>query len=1066
MEKLIDIKEVKIVQKDIDFSEEENTFVFKGQLKFYIGDKVELDNYDNEPNRSIEDFASELVDSGTLIVYKADNEKGDNVRYHAITKHYYFHFCMSSIMGDNDFTYRRNIAIYDVIAGKSQIAACNNANRSKKIKIKSNFYFGICSKKYGQISNVSDWNMNNYVFDEINNLLIDTFDQDLKKDNNISEFFKDNITNTIYQINEAERKIEEDKTSAGSHLKYSDVKIEDDTSTLNNKDRDASYLLFSLNVTSSTFETVYQSTYQEGTNVIVPLNNNGKISGRVEFVDFSDEYVKLRIVVFQQFSSKDLMKTGEIKLKPNLTQYRVRNDIVKKLRNKTIESQYMYDTFSDFSTKPLNNVTDEISNFINSKEIFEHTPPESQERAVKTGLCCNDIELVLGPPGTGKTTVIVAWIKFLIKYGKRILVSSKNNAAVDNVLERLPSEYIDENGDKRNLGIIRIGSNENKVLESCRKFLAKNRLADSQKHIEESTNEALNEINSVKNIIPVLLDKISINIKLKNQIDDYTQKISSIKADPKYINALKNRDSLQSVLQKAKNNSDILLEEISKYHTYIYDYKRLGLFGWIKEGLLGLMIILKSHKLDKKYNNTIKGLDKYNQELKEANDNLNVYNSEINACTNKIGEIINNDVLDISDDINKISIINPKIKKIYNSVDFLKIDFAEIYSLINNINLDNIANIINDWKQEINTTGNRILTDILAEESKVVGATCIGINSNKQFSNIKFDVTILDEAGQILIQDAIVPLTRSPKNILLGDYNQIPPQANDDVVNLCTTEGVDTFLLQNSFFEYLYMHMKEKSPDHIVDLDSQFRMPAILANLVGSQFYNNNYKSPLESRDSEKGVVVPGTSKPLIIIDTSKSENRHDSYISEGDHKTYCNNYDAKVVSSLIRKVFSNSKSLNMGDKKIMPYELVGVIAPYSKQIQAIRNAIKKEKIICGDVKINEYVNDMVATLDSFQGQERPLIIFDFTRSNKIPSNKSRIGFLRELRRLNVAFTRSKQQLVIIGDMDYLTSCKYVDNDSDSKYKSEEEFSRFISSVVESAKMNGQIFSSEEIING
>ena len=69
------------------------------------------------------------------------------------------------------------------------------------------------------------------------------------------------------------------------------------------------------------------------------------------------------------------------------------------------------------------------------------------------------------------------------------------------------------------------------------------------------------------------------------------------------------------------------------------------------------------------------------------------------------------------------------------------------------------------------------------------GATCIGINSNKDFANVKFDVAIIDEAGQIQIHNALIPMSRARKNLLLGDYKQIPPCANDDVVAACEADG-------------------------------------------------------------------------------------------------------------------------------------------------------------------------------------------------------------------------------------------------------------------------------------
>jgi superfamily I DNA and/or RNA helicase len=99
----------------------------------------------------------------------------------------------------------------------------------------------------------------------------------------------------------------------------------------------------------------------------------------------------------------------------------------------------------------------------------------------------------------------------------------------------------------------------------------------------------------------------------------------------------------------------------------------------------------------------------------------------------------------------------------------------------------------------------------------------------------------------------------------------------------------------------------------------------------------------------------------------------------------------------------------------------------------------------------------MCASLDSFQGQERPIIIYSSTRSTNYKGvDKPRVGFMKELRRLNVAFTRCQKQLVIIGDINYLTSCEYQELNEETREplanKSEKKYSEFISKIVEQAK--------------
>lgn len=1067
MEEIKDINNVIIDQQEIDFSQENNVlYVNKEQIKVFIGN-VDFDNEDNIPGRSIEDFKDELLNSRMISVYKAEkDEKEGGIRFFGITEHYFYHFKLVKYVGDE---VKNNIAILDVITGKSQIAAANTANRSKRLKIKAPTYgLGVALERTKELYHTTkyndNWAMSDSLFEGFVSKLNKFFEQDIQKNDDIPGEFRDNIINTIYQVNEVEKKIEQDKASGGASLSYAKVVLDSDASPEDKKDNDITYLTFELNETSETFNSAHASTYPEGTNVEIPTSS-AKLIGRIEAIDDTDEYVKLTIGIRQQFSLNDLLKEGEIKLKPNLTQYKVRRDVINKLRNRSVESTYMYDVFSNFETQDLNEETDEIKQFIDDPEIMRPDSPAAQKNAVSVGLRSNDVELVLGPPGTGKTTVIVTWIKYLVKHKQRVLVSSKNNAAVDNVLERLPKEFIDEDGNKQDLSIIRIGSNENKIAPSCRDFLAKNRLADSKKHIMQSTEEALSLLNTCKIDIPSIINKIDSDVVLRQEVDSLNKQITQISQDNEYVNAIKTKETLEAKLEKV----DISKKYLDEYTQYTNEYKQLGIFGKLKEGLLGLIINLRRNKYQRQYNKSLKEKEKVKNNIKVQEQIIDSFINKINPIKERIDDILNNQLQFNKEDLKNLSDINIKIARFDDFEELTIENLNEIKKLISEMNFDSLISIVEDWQKEINTTGNRMLTDILAEDSNVVGATCIGINSNKQFANLNFDITILDESGQIQIQDAIVPLTRSRKNILLGDHNQIPPQANDTIVEQCKGNVNEPSLLKDSFFEYLYNNMK--GSNNVVDLDSQFRMPETLANLVGWKFYNNNYKSPLAASDDKRGVVIPNTSKPLIIIDTSANENRYESVVGEGDHKTYCNNYEAKVIGKLMSRVFSNPDCLIKNkdtDKEevIKPYDLVGIIAPYSKQIQTIRDAIKKEKIECGQTKISSYVNNMVATLDSFQGQERPLIVFDFTRSSKTSSDKSRVGFLRELRRLNVAFTRSTKQLVIIGDIKYLTECEFVDEKNGGRYNSEKEFSDFIKRVVEDAKKNGEIYSSEEILNG
>ena len=117
-----------------------------------------------------------------------------------------------------------------------------------------------------------------------------------------------------------------------------------------------------------------------------------------------------------------------------------------------------------------------------------------------------------------------------------------------------------------------------------------------------------------------------------------------------------------------------------------------------------------------------------------------------------------------------------------------------------------------EWNEHVSSQSNYALSDLLMESVDLVGGTCIGINSQRKFANVNFDVTIIDESGQIQIHNALVPMSRSPKVIMLGDHLQIPPIADEDQIALCEESGVDSSLLSTSLFERLYENVGEYIP--------------------------------------------------------------------------------------------------------------------------------------------------------------------------------------------------------------------------------------------------------------
>ena len=220
--------------------------------------------------------------------------------------------------------------------------------------------------------------------------------------------------------------------------------------------------------------------------------------------------------------------------------------------------------------------------------------------------------------------------------------------------------------------------------------------------------------------------------------------------------------------------------------------------------------------------------------------------------------------------------------------------------------------------------------------------------------------------------------------------------------------------------------------DNKIMLDTQYRMPSQIADTISEWFYHGKYLSA-EFKSNLKSQIPKISKETFVIIDTSKELNREEVPIYQAGSN---NPLEADIIADLVNHI-SSMTHLDMKE--------IGVISAYKSQVKLIREKLNK-------YLTNNLVNEMVATLDSYQGQERDIIIYSFTKSSKISVKHRRIGFLNELRRLNVAMTRCKKMLILIGDMDFLSSCEHMDTDDCDEMiyeKSEKQFSDFIKKVIE-----------------
>lgn len=245
------------------------------------------------------------------------------------------------------------------------------------------------------------------------------------------------------------------------------------------------------------------------------------------------------------------------------------------------------------------------------------------------------------------------------------------------------------------------------------------------------------------------------------------------------------------------------------------------------------------------------------------------------------------------------------------------------------------------------------------ENADVVLGTPIGIHNALQ-KDAEFDVLVVDEAGQAIEPLAWVVFPFAQKWVLAGDPFQLPPTVLSDKA---TQMGFDVSILEHAF----------KQCQDVRFLDTQYRMRSSIAQFSNDYFYEGKLQTPDDQKDSGTHVVFYDTAG------TGFEEKAGE------DGRSLTNEGELEVIQKMI-------EANNWKPKEI------GFISPYAGQVQLAKSMLSKE------IK--------VSTIDSFQGQEMPIIIVSLVRSNQ----DGNIGFLKDYRRMNVALTRAKEKLIVVGD--------------------------------------------------
>ena len=270
-------------------------------------------------------------------------------------------------------------------------------------------------------------------------------------------------------------------------------------------------------------------------------------------------------------------------------------------------------------------------------------------------------------------------------------------------------------------------------------------------------------------------------------------------------------------------------------------------------------------------------------------------------------------------------------------------------------------------------------------EARVIACTLVG-SAHRLLDGQKFGTVFIDEAAQALEAACWIPIRRCSRVILAGDHCQLPP----------TVKSIAA--LKAGLGKTLMERIVEQKPEVVTLLRMQYRMNEEIMRFSSDWFYGNQ----VESAPEVKYRSILDLDVPMEWIDYRFQE----EFVGESFGRI--NKAEAELTLMTLQEYFER-----IGKTRVLNERLdVGVISPYRAQVQYLRSQLKKK----------EYFKPFrhlitVNTVDGFQGQERDIIVISLVRSN----DEGQIGFLRDLRRMNVAITRARMKLIILGDAQTMT---------------------------------------------
>lgn len=280
------------------------------------------------------------------------------------------------------------------------------------------------------------------------------------------------------------------------------------------------------------------------------------------------------------------------------------------------------------------------------------------------------------------------------------------------------------------------------------------------------------------------------------------------------------------------------------------------------------------------------------------------------------------------------------------------------------------------------------INEALFSEARVIACTLVG-SANRILTGQKFGTVFIDEAAQALEAACWIAIRKADRVILAGDHCQLPPTVKDPQA---LRAGLGYTLMQS---------IVKNRPETVSLLKVQYRMNDEIMRFSSNWFYGGM----LESAPEVKYRSILDFDTPIEWVNTEGMD-CNEEFV--GENYGRINKPEAELSVAQLKAYI-----LKIGKERFLEEKIdVGLISPYKAQVQYLRQLIRKDnffKPYRSAITIN--------TVDGFQGQERDVILISLVRANE----EGQIGFLNDLRRMNVAITRARMKLIILGDVSTLT---------------------------------------------